>query len=947
MISRSGRTSKSQILPPGITARKSGTELPPCPASIELWFKTTTSGILYSYQSNALGSSQSDYNPALYVGADGKIHGQFWTGSATNALTSDRTVTDGNWHQVVLAGDDSGQTIYLDGTKSATTTSANKITYNGTPYVYLGAGVIGGSWPSIGNSYFNGSIAEAAYFQNRLSDATVAAHYKAMGNASTPTPVTTAKVTDPTGNTLAYRYDTFSAQLISTSDAWNNTTRYAYDTGGFLYAVTDPGGHTVTTGHDAHGNTVSRTVCKSPTSCQTSYATYALSTDPSNPTSDKVLTSSDARSSGPSDTTYNTTYTYSSTGQLLSATTPATPDFPKGRVTYTTWTYGTETAADGSTVPAGLIKAKSQPLDASQYSQASSVPANQQTTYQYRHNGDLASSTSALGDVSTYDYDNLGRLSDSSETCPDCPGGTAGPPAQPRSLVTSYTWDGQGNLVTRTDPYTTDAVTGVKHTRLTTTAYDVDGEPLSETVSDTTGGDPSRTTTWAYMSTMDRLWRTTDPAGHNTTYTYDSYGNVATKTDAAGTNYQYSYSPQGWLQQTAIANFTGNPNSPVTAHWQVIDSRAYDPAGRLTTDTDAMGRTRHTYYYDDNSIAETDLDGFHNADGMLRNVVLSQLTYDAAGHVTNSVTGGGKSTVVTSYDAAGRTTSTVLDPGGLNRITSYTYDAANRPLTVVQSGGSDHQEVDYSYDPMGELLKKTVKGASADAVTTYGYNSRGMVTSTVSPNGNAAGATPANFTSTQAYDEAGRPTVSTGPLVSSEVYDPVARNTTPQQVHAVSMSGYDTFGERTSTKDPAGNIMTFTYDPAGNQVAATGSAYADPRTGSTITPTSTTQYDAMDRPTTRTVDPTGLNLTTTSTYDQLGNLVEQDLPVASGTTPKTFKTYDLDGEPASIWRQPCTDRGSARRACSMRSYPTRCTARRTGNGTTWARTPRPNGSGRE
>ncbi|MFJ7279396.1 LamG-like jellyroll fold domain-containing protein, partial [Kitasatospora sp. NPDC098663] len=886
-----GTTSQIQLPPDAAPTRG--------PASVELWFKTTSGGPLYSYQDFPVGSPLGNtWNPALYVGSDGRIHGEFWMGSGA-VMTSDRTVNDGTWHQVVLAADDSGQTIYIDGRASASDTTGRKITFNGTPYVYLGAGTTTGwGWPGGGADHFNGSISEASYYTSRLDADTVTAHYKAMGDGGTATPVTTAVVTDPTGYNLTYQYDTRSSQLLSRSDGYGNTTRYSYDTAGYLYAVTDPNGHTITTGHDARGNTVSRTTCRGAGSCQTSYATYYLDTgNPFNPANDKILTSSDGRSSGPGDTTYTTRYAYDANGQLTSTTVPATPDFPKGRVSYTVRTDAGTQAQGGGAVPVGLVQTRTGLLDAAAYPDPGTVPSDQQTTYTYRSNGDVAAVVSPLRPKVTYGYDNLGRTIIQSYSCDDCPGGTT---SAPRVLETSYSWDGQGNQVTRTDPYTTDAVTGTKHTRKTTTAYDLDSNQVSQTLADTTGGDPSRTTTWTYEPDTSRVKQVKDPGGHVTSYTYDRYGNVATRTDAAGTAYSYSHSPMGQLQQTAVSNYTGSSATPTAPRWQVIGSRAYDPAGRPATDTDAMGRTTHTYYNDDNTIAEIDLDGYHNTDGTMRNVVLQQNTYDDAGHLTQQVTGGGKTTTATAYDAAGRVVSTSVDPGGLNRTTTYTYDVADRPTTVVSTGGADASvsaETDYAYDATGNVLKQTARNQPADSVLAYGYNSRGLRTSTVSPNGNAVGADPAPYTGSTGYDEAGRPTVTTGPLISAEAYDPTSRGSKPQQVRPIGRTGYDTFGQPTSQVDALGNTVTYTYDLDGNRVAVAGAAYTDPQSGTTITPASTIEYDALGRPVTSVVDPGGLKLTRTNRYDQFGNVVQTTLPPSGGATaPTVTNSYDLDGE---------------------------------------------------
>ncbi|WP_441246619.1 LamG-like jellyroll fold domain-containing protein [Kitasatospora sp. McL0602] len=878
------------------------------PASMELWFKTTSAGVLYSYQSNSLGTSAQAgtammWNPALYVGTDKKLHGLFADlpgGDTSDQMTSSGTVTDGKWHQAVLAATANSQTLYLDGAKAATENKGT-LAYDGTTYAYLGAGT-DTNWPAAPtdpSGHFNGSIAEASYYNSTLDDTTVAAHFKAMGNGGTAIPMTTATVTDPTGKTLTYRYDTRTALLSSYADAYGNTTNYTYDTSGFLHTVTDPDGHTVTTGHDARGNTVSTTTCQDPAHCNTSYATYLL--DPANPlnaTNDKRATASDARSSDSSDTTYTTKYAYNSFGALTSVTTPGTSDFPAGRTTPIDHTGGAEQAVDsngnptGGTQPGGLVDWTSTPVDA-----RTSTPDAGKTFYAYDAVGNLTRTITPLGLITTYTYDNLGRTLSQTEHCTNC-----GPGQTPTNTTTSYTWDGQGNAVTRTDPATTDAVTGTTHTRRTTTGYDSDGNTLTQTVADTTGGDQPRTTSWIYNTGNNLLARTTDAAGRSTSYDHDAYGNTAATTDAAGTTYGYSYSATGHLLETVITNFTGSPTNPIPARTQVIDSRAYDPAGRLATDTDAMGRTTHTYYNDDNTVAETDLDGFHNPDGTTRNVVLQQNTYDRAGQLTQRVTGGGKTTVTNTYDAARRATSTTVDPAGLNRTSRNTqFDAAGNILTATLTNGTDTRETDTTYDAVGHPLSQTVKNPPQDSVSTTAYDQRGLPISTVSPDGNVSGAIAANYTTTFTHDATGRLTVVTSPPVSTTAFDTTAgQPVTLAQSRAISRTGYGIHDAATSTQDPDGNVTTFThtYDPnSGHHESVVGSTYTAPGSTTALSPVTQLDYDALDRPVTA-HDAKGQ--ITTKRYDQSGNVVETDMPALGGVTPKVLATFDLNGEQQSV-----------------------------------------------
>ncbi|MGA5821502.1 LamG-like jellyroll fold domain-containing protein [Kitasatospora sp. NPDC094028] len=881
------------------------------PATIELWFKTTAGGPLYGYQNFPADTPAPTYglwDDALYVGSDGRLHGQFWMGSADYTLTSDRTVNDGAWHQAVLTADDTGQTLYLDGRQSANDTGGHKITFNGTAYAYLGAGETR-FWPNTAGTHFNGSIAEASYYQTRLDANTVTAHYNAMGNGGTATPVTSVNITDPTGNTLTQRYDARSAKKVASTDAYGNTTRYTYDTAGYLYTVTDPDGHTTTTGHDTRGNVVSRTTCQDKTHCQTSYSQYYLdtTTDHLGAANDTLLNHADARSAAPGDTTYRTTYTYDANGNLSDTTTPATPDFPQGRTTYTGRTIGTEPAvgSDGEpttgTQPPGLVAWQSPPVDHAAYPNPASVPANLSTHRYYNAAGDLTKTVTPLGLTTTYTYNNLGRLISATETCTNC-----GPGQTPTTATTTYGWDGQGNPTGRTDPATTDAVTGTVHTPSTTTTYDQDGNTTNRTTADLTGGDKPRTVTWTYSPTYGQVTGTTDPAGRTTGYTYDPYGNTATMTDPAGTRYHYSYSPMGQLQQTGIENFTGNPTNPVASGWQVIESRAYDPAGRLATVTDGMGRTVHTYYNDDNTVSEIDADGFHTFDpaaqafdGTLRNVVLQKNTYDAAGDLVQRVSGGGKTTVVNTWDAAGRAASTVVDPGGLNRTSSNAYDAAGRVLRSTATDGTQTRETDFSYDIAGNVTAQTVKNPPQDSTTTFTYDQRGLLLSRTSPNGNTSGATPASYTAGYLHDEAGRQTVTTAPPVATTTFNSATGQPLTLTVAPQTRTGYNTFGETAETKDPTGNITTTThsFDATGEHLAIAGNTYTAPDASATFTAVTRVDYDAMGRPKTLT-DAKGN--TATNIYDQLGNLVEKDLPAIAGVTPKWLYTYDLDGETQSI-----------------------------------------------
>src|SRR5262249_51218255 len=135
--------------------------------------------------------------------------------------------------------------------------------------------------------------------------------------------------------------------------------------------------------------------------CSTSYYTYFPDdTSPTltpNPKNDMVLTMRDGRSSSATDNTYLTTYAYDSSGNRTGVTTPPAAGFPSGRTTTTVFTNGSNAVAgDGGFAPAGLPW-------------TITTPGGAVTTTTYFHNGDIASVTDPVGQITSYTYDNLGR----------------------------------------------------------------------------------------------------------------------------------------------------------------------------------------------------------------------------------------------------------------------------------------------------------------------------------------------------------------------------------------------------------------------------------------------------------------------------------------------------------------------------------------------------------
>jgi YD repeat-containing protein len=233
-------------LPQGLTY-ENGNE------SIGLWFKTTTAGgTLFSASADPLAATTSgDYSGGLYVGSDGKLVGGFFDGNAASVVKSPGAVDDGKWHFAVLVAAPSGQGLYLDGKLAGTLSTG--LDSADQAYEYVGAGFVGGGWPDESHnnpsndtgyaSYFNGDIAEVAWYHGTLSAASVSAEYSASKYSTGLTPLQTDTVTDPGGLTLSYQYDPLNGgRLVSQTDGDGNTTAYGYDTEGFQDRVVNPDG---------------------------------------------------------------------------------------------------------------------------------------------------------------------------------------------------------------------------------------------------------------------------------------------------------------------------------------------------------------------------------------------------------------------------------------------------------------------------------------------------------------------------------------------------------------------------------------------------------------------------------------------------------------------------------------------------------------------------------
>ncbi|MBX6721787.1 MAG: RHS repeat protein, partial [Dactylosporangium sp.] len=301
----------------------------------------------------------------------------------------------------------------------------------------------------------------------------------------------------------------------------------------------------------------------------------------------------------------------------------------------------------------------------------------------------------------------------------------------------------------------------------------------------------------------------------------------------------------------------------------VLESRSYDPAGRLTRIVDAGGHETEYYWYADNLLHQV------NLERPGEDVVAEHYDY-SYGFLTKFTSAENRITTF-AYDAAGNVSTQRVDPSGLNRRTDYTYNADNTVATATATGAASPgrvETVSYTYDAAGRVVSTTVDntgGSPSSLTTTYERDPRGLIVRTVDPSGVAV---------EQAYDALDR-------LVTvTEAPRSVWVNGTEQtNVSPVTTYGYNTFDELTHVEDPNGNVTLTLYDEMGRPESVALPEYTPPGSSTPIIPVILTSYNDQGLPETIT-DPLG-NVTS-YTYNPYGRVLTRTDPDPDGPTgPKT------------------------------------------------------------
>lgn len=363
--------------------------------------------------------------------------------------------------------------------------------------------------------------------------------------------------------------------------------------------------------------------------------------------------------------------------------------------------------------------------------------------------------------------------------------------------------------------------------------YDNRGRVIMEGVIKYTSADTLQTS-YTY-NTNGQLTSTTDPMENSTTFSYDSRGRISTRTDNTGTT-TYTYDNLGRVTNEAF------PDGSTRQHSYAWTSPCYSVtvsssnAPTTTSYYDARNRlTRSSQKLFNGAFVNTDRQ--YDTYGLLQKVSVpftgysatnwTTYTYDIYDRITsleeptgqtinysysgNTVTeDNGQNTTTKTYDALSR----LIEVEDNSGTTSYTLHANGNPLEVDVLGNC----LTFAYDNYG---RRTTMNDPSRGTTTYQYDNAGNTSNMTDANNNVTQMT---------YDKYGRMTSKqNGDFTTTYTY-----NNTLNKLSSVSSTNgtaktftYDSYGRLTVSKENATNSIWFqqthSYDTAG-RLAST--AYA-------------------------------------------------------------------------------------------------------------------------
>ncbi len=525
--------------------------------------------------------------------------------------------------------------------------------------------------------------------------------------------------------------------------------------------------------------------------------------------------------------------------------------------------------------------------------------------------------------------------------------------------ITSYAYSVSGTgLSAQQRTEVTDA-----NAHKTTFAYNLDGQAVF--IKDPKGNfkrftydtdDPNNHDPKGFLTKVASYDPVTNKYADTITYGRDAKGNVTTQTDQLGRTSYASYDKNSHLTASADAR------SAHALDTTYLVENKYDSAGHLTKRTYPKPSYLATapfeqWTYTDGT--ESASGGGTAPKGLLeterdRNGNLTRYTYTSEDFVAKVTTPSGLVTTY-EYDGIGRKLQeheqcdNCSVTSALTTIT--TYDALSQPVDIIEpafddrsAGGLVHQRKTHNvYDDDENLIETQISDVGGSTtpdptrITRHTYDDNGVETVTTAPDGGQTIKTfdpvgnvltvqdPNGNVTRTSYDELNRPIK--GELLGYR--DDPASNTAPYDL-ALSTTGYDPFGRKTSealasarrTKfayDVAGQLTTTsvldfygpgqpfvaesdTYDDAGNvtkQVTGDGKLSVS------------TDYDVIGRLRRTKEDPSGRNRVTEFERDGNGNVTVRTVGDGNTTHPVDARTDDTYDSSDHVLTETVENQGTA------------------------------------
>ena len=515
-------------------------------------------------------------------------------------------------------------------------------------------------------------------------------------------------------------------------------------------------------------------------------------------------------------------------------------------------------------------------------------------TYTYNALGEVASKREATGDTTTYDYDNMGRMTKETDTSQPV---SNSPTAQ--TPITEFWYDGLGNL-TRSD----------ENGRVTQYAYYSSGKLKTLTNVNVMPGQ-NRTRTFFYDGAGNKvaekyLRKAGDTISDALTYAYDAAGRLkvqgyatvdGTTWTATGDKTQIAYNAYGEVIGRGINVTNGNYQ----------DKFDYDNAGHLWRTTAGDG-TVNFYVYDANGNQTLDITSsgaalannrvWANPTGTQTQLdlvtALSLLTNNGVSSV-GAVAVQGVVVTMLGYDGRNQLAQTLMpqrstgDFGG-TIVSSKTYNAFGEVASETDARGqTTGQKTDYTYNTLGRVTRRELPTVNWTA-----------------ENGDKTSATQfARPTENYFYDKSGRlvgvqdanGNINTRTLLAGTGYSKDDEALVLKEYHAdtgVFERQYDLHHDMVKTINEVNKTETYVYDGLGqlieqdHQIRSAGSPGNDTATAAQLK--NFYVYDNLGHRIEHTNSQLGGTVKETTAYDIQGRVTSQ-VDLGGDVTSYTYNWY--------------------------------------------------------